>query len=113
MDGQDWDPVVIKRTAQRHVVKGAGVKLPSLTAAAAEQRRAETAEVPKPKVLSAESRTQMMQRRAAMKKTQVEINQLCGFPANTIREIEAGRLTPNAGQLIRLNNVLRTKLTLA
>lgn len=112
MDGQDWDPVVIKRTGPKRVVKGTGVKLPNLTAAAAEQRRAEAAEVPKPKVLSSESRTQMMQLRAAMKKTQVEINQLCGFPANTIRDIESGKLTPNAGQLIRLNAVLKTKITL-
>lgn len=110
MDGQDWDPVILKRSGPRRVVKGAGT---AVTAAAAEQRRAEAAELPKPKVLSAESRTQMMQLRAAMKKTQVEINQLCGFPANTIRDIESGKLTPNAGQLIRLNNILRTKLTLA
>jgi hypothetical protein len=110
MDGQDWDPVVIKRSGPRRVVKGAGI---AVTAAAAEQRRVAAAEIPKPMVLSAESRTQMMQLRAAMKKTQVEINQLCGFPANTIRDIESGKLTPNAGQLIRLNNVLRTKLTLA
>jgi DNA-binding XRE family transcriptional regulator len=109
MDGQDWDPVILKRSGPRRVVKGAGT---AVTAAAAEQRRAEAAELPKPKVLSAESRTQMMQLRAAMKKTQVEINQLCGFPANTIRDIESGKLTPNAGQLIRLNNILRTKLTL-
>jgi len=109
MDGQDWDPVILKRSGPRRVVKGAGT---AVTAAAAEQRRAEAAELPKPKVLSAESRTQMMQLRAAMKKTQVEINQLCGFPANTIRDIESGTLTPNAGQLIRLNNILRTKLTL-
>ena len=71
------------------------------------------AEIPTPKVLSAESRAQMMQLRAAMKKTQVEVNQLCGFPVNTIRDIEAGKITPNAGQLIRLNNILRTKLSLA
>ena len=88
-------------------------KVPNLTAAAAAQRRAEAAEVPKPRVLSSESRTQMMQLRAAMKKTQVELNQLCSFPVNTIRDIEAGRLTPNPGQLIRLNAVLKTKLTLA
>lgn len=113
MDGQDWDPLVIKRVGPKRVVKGAGIKLPSLTAAAAEQRRAEAAEIPKPKVLSAESRTQMMQLRAAMKKTQVEVNQLCGFPANTIRDIESGKLSPNAAQLIRLNNVLRAKFSLA
>ena len=109
MDGQDWDPVVIKRTGVKRVVKGAGV---AVTAAAAEQRRAEAAEIPKPRVLSAESRTQMMQLRAAMKKTQVEVNQMCGFPANTIRDIESGKLTPNAGQLIRQNNVLRAKFRL-
>ena len=110
MDGQDWDPVVVN--SAKRVVKGAGVKLPSLTAAAAAQRRVESQELPVRKVLSPESRTQMMQLRAAMKKTQLELNQLCGFPANTIREIEAGRLTPNPSQLIRLNNVLRVKFSL-
>jgi DNA-binding XRE family transcriptional regulator len=110
MDGQDWNPVIVN--SGKRVVKGAGVKVPTLTAGAAAQRRVENEELPVRKTLSAESRTQMMQLRAAMKKTQVELNQMCGFPANTIREIEAGRLTPNPSQLIRLNNVLRVKFSL-
>ena len=111
MDGQDWNTVTIRGQQQQKGVSGP--KVPNLTAAAAAQRRAEAAEVPKPRALSSESRTQMMQLRAAMKKTQVELNQLCSFPVNTIRDIEAGRLTPNPGQLIRLNAILKTKLTLA
>jgi hypothetical protein len=109
MDGQDWNTVVVNPV--KRVVKGAA-KMPNLTAGAAAQRRVENEELPVQKTLSTESRTQMMQLRAAMKKTQVELNQMCGFPANTIREIEAGRLTPNPSQLIRLNNVLRVKFSL-
>ena len=41
MDGQDWDPVVIKRSGPRRVVKGAGMPV---TAAAAEQRRVAAAD---------------------------------------------------------------------
>lgn len=109
MDGQDWNTVVINsaKGVAKSVAKGL-----NLTAAAAAQRRVENEELPVRKVLPPESRTQMMQLRAAMKKTQVELNQMCSFPANTIREIEAGRLTPNPSQLIRLNNVLRVKFSL-
>lgn len=112
MDGQDWNTVVLKGAKSATKNGSSAGKVPNLTAAAAEQRRADAAEVPKRKALTSESRTQMMQLRAAMKKTQVELNQLCSFPVNTIRDIEAGRLTPNASQLIRLNAVLKTKMTL-
>jgi len=49
-------------------------------------------------------------RRTAAGWNQVQLNQQCGFPVNTIREIEAGRLTPNTQQLNTLNRVLKTGL---
>ena len=66
----------------------------------------------KPKQLTPESRQEIVNKRAAMKKSQVELNQLCNFPVNTIREIEAGRIPPTIGQLNTLNRVLKTGLKL-
>ena len=67
----------------------------------------------KMKELSSESRQAMMGVRAANKWTQVELNRLCGFPVNTIREMEAGRQCPNPKQLSIINRVLKTQLKVA
>jgi DNA-binding XRE family transcriptional regulator len=55
----------------------------------------------------------MIQMRAALKMTQVELNQKCGLPAHTIRDIEAGKLTPGQGQLTSINRQLKTNLKLS
>ena len=112
MDSQDWNPAIIKSSAPTNHMSKLSPKKSAVTPEAAAMRRLAVEEVARPKTLSAESRTQMMQLRAAMKKTQVELNQMCNFPANTLREIEAGRLVPSPSQLIRLNNVLRVKFAL-
>jgi len=80
--------------------------------AAAARRLEEQDGAQKPKELSVTSRTELMQRRAAMKKSQVELNQMCQFPANTVNAIESGKLIPNPSQLIKLNRVLGCKLRL-
>jgi ribosome-binding protein aMBF1 (putative translation factor) len=117
MEGQDWTPVVL-RGAKPTIGTGLGPKKavkPSqnVTPEAAAVRRLEQQDGPqKMKELSTAARTEMMQRRAAMKKTQVELNQLCQFPANTINGIESGKIIPNASQLVKLNRVLGAKLQL-
>jgi ribosome-binding protein aMBF1 (putative translation factor) len=113
MDCQDWTPTTItstKATASAKTVISAARKVAPEVAHA---RKIENAEVPmKPKQLTPESRQEIVNKRAAMKKSQVELNQLCNFPVNTIREIEAGRIPPTIGQLNTLNRVLKTGLKL-
>lgn len=67
----------------------------------------EEKEVGKLKTLTPESRQAIIQSRLLLKLTQVQLDQRLAFPSNTIREIEAGRLTPAGSQLNRLNQVLR------
>lgn len=117
MDGQDWAPVVLRGTKPTISTglgsKKAVAKPQNVTPEAAAARRLEQQDGPqKPKELSTAARTEMMQRRAAMKKTQVELNQMCQFPANTINGIESGKSIPSHAQLVKLNRVLGAKLSL-
>jgi ribosome-binding protein aMBF1 (putative translation factor) len=116
MDGQDWTPVVLRGTKPTiRTGLGGPPKAPpkNTTPEAAAQRRLEQQDTPqKPKELSTASRTELMQRRAALKKSQVELNQLCQFPAHTINGIESGKLIPSPSQLTKLNRVLACKLRL-
>ena len=116
MNGQDWATVTIRGTkATLKTSLGPPPKQPpkNVTPEAAAQRRLEQQDGPqKPKELSTASRTELMQRRAALKKSQVELNQMCQFPANTVNGIESGKLIPTATQLVKLNRVLAAKLRL-
>lgn len=116
MDGQDWTPVVLrgtKPTIRTDLGNSTKVPLKNVTPETAAQRRLEQQDGPqKPKELSTASRTELMQRRAALKKSQVELNQMCQFPANTVNGIESGKLIPTPGQLTKLNRVLSCKLRL-
>lgn len=111
MQGQDWTPVVLRGTKSggqgQHSTKPQNV-----TPEAAAARRLEQQEPQKPKELSTAARKEMMQRRAAMKKTQVELNQMCQFPTNTVNGIESGKIIPSQSQLVKLNRVLGAKLSL-
>jgi hypothetical protein len=75
MNGQDWAPVILR--GSKSVGQGQKATLKNVTPEAAAARRLEQQDVPqKPKELSTGARTEIMQRRAAMKKTQggCEIN---------------------------------------
>lgn len=113
MDCQDWEPLKIqstKATGSTSVKKAATGPL-KVTAEAAQARKIDSADAPiKLKQLATESRQEMIQKRLAMKKNQSELNSLCAFPPNTIRDIEAGKLTPSPGQLNTLNRILKASL---
>ena len=117
MDGQDWSTVILRGTKPTiRTGLGGPAKAPpkNTTPEAAAARRLEEQETAqKPKELSTASRTELMQRRAAMKKSQIELNQMCQFPANTVRDIESGRIVPTPSQLIRLNRALQMKFMLS
>lgn len=118
MDCQDWTPITIQsRAAAAPGSSSANSRAAAVahraTAESASARKLADADAPlKIKTFTPASRQEIVARRAAMKKSQVELNQMCSFPPNTIREIEAGRLAPTIGQLNTLNRVLKTGLKL-
>lgn len=105
---QDWSKTVI----------GNGTKTPVSTckpvsaSQAVGTKIADATIAGKFKKLAPESRQEIVTFRAANKWSQVDLNQRCSFPVNTIREIESGRLVPTIGQLNTLNRVLKTGLKL-
>lgn len=103
---QDWEPVILRKaSATAKGARPAGTRPATSTLL--------DADTPvKLKTLSHETRQTMIQMRAALKLTQVELNQKCGLPAHTIRDIEAGKLTPGQGQLTTINRQLKTNLKL-
>ena len=112
MEGQDWTTIKLKGSSASASAAAAG--RPKVDPEVAHARKLAEADAPtKTKKLTAESRQEMVNKRAANKWSQQDLNQQCNFPVNTIREIEAGRLTPNISQLNTLNRVLKTGLKLA
>ena len=105
MDGQDWEPAVVRSSrssANRDHPFSRGTKAPPL--------RVDTMEIGKIKELAPESRNEIVQKRVAMKLTQIQLNQQCQFPIHTIRDIEAGKICPNTSQLNTLNRILKSGL---
>ena len=117
---QDWEPLVIKSSSavrSTTAAKSCAVAPPKMTQAARHAHKIAEADGPiKQKKLDPASRQAIVTFRvgpdATVKRTQAELNTLCGFPPNTIRDIEAGKLTPSIGQLNTLNRVLKTGLKL-
>jgi len=109
MDCQDWETVKVgskTRPAPTH--------RPAHTAGTKAMRAADDGDAlpTAPRSLTAASRAEIVRIRTSSepKRTQAELNTTCSFPANTIRDIEAGRITPTPTQLNVLNRVLRTTL---
>ncbi len=110
MDHQDWNPVTLRgKNPTRATTKEVQPKSSGIGAHLA---KIEREEIGKQKTLASESRKEMIAARLALKKTQVELDRLCAFPANTIRDLEAGKLTPTTAQLNRLNRELKLGLRL-
>ena len=113
---QDWKSVVLRSSTA-----GAGAKCPvggcaKKTATAAAMRKAEQAAdegAPlKPKQLNTESLRAIQDYRRENKLTQAEFNMQCGFPANTINQIEARKLVPTSAQVQALNRILKTRMVI-
>ena len=111
MDGQDWTPVILGKRSYASALRSSTTS--SARVAPAPPKRSndvfhlakvEAAEAPvKMKTLTAESRQKIVAYRALREITQKQLDQACSFPANTMRELESGRLTPSTGQLNTLN----------
>lgn len=117
MDDQDWTPVVVKRSSRNSGSapthnSSSRIIAPRVHKSdeANNARKLEAMEIGKPKSLSPESRNEIVQKRVALGKNQVQLNQDCRFPVNTIRDIENGRMCPSISQLNVLNRVLKSSL---
>lgn len=106
MDCQDWETVTIRSKKTVHN----DAKPVRQTSDSAQVRKLMDNDIIKVKQLSKESRQELVQRRLLGKLTQVQLNQQCLFPINTINKIESGQLSPTVSQLNTLNRVLKTGL---
>jgi ribosome-binding protein aMBF1 (putative translation factor) len=95
-DHQDWTTVTLRNpkraleNAQKRIVPVAAAGVP---------RRILEEDIPKPRYLTREARQALMAARVANKLSQRDTDARCAFPANTIRDLEAGTLAPNPQHL--------------
>ena len=110
--GQDWTTVTIKKTPnQKKQTSSEPKSILKKSTEGAHMYKLETMETAgKVKRLSSESKQEMITKRVANGWNQQALNQQCGFPLNTVRDIEAGKFVPTPGQLNTLNKVLRASL---
>lgn len=113
MSHQDWLKVVIG--GGRSAVSRPAVIQPRRDGGEA-ARLAKLAENPdpptKPKLLSRESVTKIVEYRRTNKLTQKQLDQQLAFPPNTTNKLESYQIGPAPAQLNSLNRVLKTGLTL-
>ncbi len=100
MDSQDWTTVQMKRK----VTKTAPPPFTAAKQEAIRLARLDNADDVKPKRrrLTAESRHALAAARTAIKKTQRDVDKELAFPPNTVRDYEAGTLTPSGPQISAL-----------
>lgn len=112
MDHQDWNPTILRNgkvmQAKKAAEQAAKPKLSAEAIRLAKLANNEDGGIKRPKVLSSESRQAMMLLRAEQKWTQKDLDGRCSFPANTIRELESGRLAPSSSQLNIINRIFKT-----
>lgn len=109
MDGQDWSVVTYGKRKNFVVPEP---KVAHAVSNAAKIANSDEHEV-KLKELSLEARQTMIRQRVALGMTQLQLNQLCRLPANTIRDAEAAKQVPSQGQLSIINRSLKTNLRLS
>lgn len=105
MDHQDWEPRILRgthaslRTAKKEIVERKSSEGGHLA-------KVEREDYTKPKMLSPESRKELVERRLAQNLTQQKLDQRCSFPPHTIRDLEANKRAPTPKELQTLNKVL-------
>lgn len=111
MDDQDWTTVVLKKKGSSHASRQSESRTP-ISQQAALMRKLDTETPVRLKTLSASSRQAIVQARIGLTWNQSQLNNSCAFPANTIRDIESGKVIPTATQLNALSRVLKISLKL-
>jgi DNA-binding transcriptional regulator YiaG len=109
MDGQDWTPVVVKKSKPKTEIIAKSTNPDYVLHKKLED---DTIHV-KPKMFSHESKQAIIQYRIANKLSQTDLDARCSFPKNTIQQLEANKRAPTTKELQTLNRVLKTGLTLS
>lgn len=116
MDHQNWEPQTIRKSAEQlkadALRKGQKQTVERRSDEAQRLAKVEREEYTKPKMLSHESRQELVQRRLAEKLTQQQLDQRCSFPPHTLRDLEANKRAPTQRELQTLNRVLKCGLRL-
>jgi DNA-binding transcriptional regulator YiaG len=116
MEHQNWEPQVIRKSAEAikadALRKGTKQVVERKSDEGIRLAKLEEKEYGKPKMLSHESRQELVQRRLAEKLTQQQLDQRCSFPAHTVRDLEANKRAPTTKELQTLNRVLKCGLRL-
>jgi ribosome-binding protein aMBF1 (putative translation factor) len=110
MDCQDWTPVIVRSSA-RIAEKKREIQ-PKRSAEAQHLAKIEREEYSKPKMLSSESRQELVKRRLEEKLSQQQLDQRCAFPPHTLRDLESNKRAPTSKELQTLNRVLKVGLKL-
>jgi DNA-binding transcriptional regulator YiaG len=116
MDHQDWNPTILRNgkvmAARKAAEQAAKPKMSAEAIRLAKLANDEDGVPKRAKTLSAESRQAMMRLRAEQKWSQRDLDMRCSFPANTVRDLESGKISPSTTQLNIINRVLKTGLKL-
>ena len=114
MDHQDWSKVVVHGKLSQEKTRAAAAAIrPKVSAEAIRLAKLENGEAPsRPKMLSSESRAELVRLRLAEGLTQVQLDQRCSFPAHTVNHLEANKRAPSSKELSTLNRVFKCGLRL-
>jgi len=109
---QDWDRVVI-HGKPTHTIKKAAAPRVNFTPDAVKMQKLDAGEIVKPKILSIESRQELIKGRVAKGLNQEKVAQALAIPANLYKDIENGKTIPQYNILNKINSFLGThaKLT--
>ena len=107
MQGQDWEPVILRRCKAAKPTKPANPANPTNYRIPAETSTEPSLTLPK---LTGKSRSEMAQVRVSKGWTQKQLDMHGQFPANSCNAWEAGKLCPTGPQLQKLHRLLGIKL---
>jgi hypothetical protein len=119
MDGQDWTPVVMRRTYTKKEATAVAALNGKSTVVARDPLKNEKVRMakldsddapPVKKRLTTESIQELIKKRIEMKLTQDKADAACALPKHTFREIEAGRLYPSEDQKRKIQQNLSVSL---
>lgn len=120
MDGQDWKTVVLHKQPNKNDKKnaknGTTVLEKRMPQPEFSKKFAESDEIHKPKQVSKSMSDQIRTAREAMRNpdgsvvTQSDLNKMCAFPPNTIRDFENGTAVPDSNKVNKLSKILKVQL---
>ena len=116
MEHQNWEPQVMRKTSAQikadAIRKGNKETVERKPSDGGHMAKLEREEYVKPKMLTPESRQELLQLRLGMKLTQQELDQKCAFPPHTINHLESNKRAPSPRELQMLNRILKCGLKL-